>query len=582
MPDAVLIFTFSPVQPFIAEARRAADLFVASNIIVKLARAAAKVIKNYGSLVYPSAPDGDVPNKIVALAPWEKIKAVAKEGEKGLLCEWEQITNTAKNEIKGRGPVPDKLWQEIWERQTSHLWEIYWSAASLANRTYAEAYKEADRALAGVKRTRIFEAAEEQGLKDSLSGRREALHTKERGARAYWKEIGQHVGAAKLRPNGRERLDALGATKRFCELAAKSFPSTSTIASTDFLIKARDYLSDYRQAIENLLGNHLYSVRKDDKWPYDKWPYDGDLLFMETLSQNRLEDSYGIRPQELMEESIRKARQELGQVYKKLNAVPSPYYSLIVLDGDSMGERIDGCLKEEDPKEAHRNLSERLLEFSKSIGQPVEEKYTGYLIYNGGDDVMVLAPLSQTLNSVHFLSKEFKKITGGTASAGVAVAHHLYPLDAVLRAARAAEQKAKKVTDKAAVCVRVMKRSGEKFDVCSPWKAMGDNFDRLVMFFKENMLPSRFAYEAMEQSQVVNPLEDSKIRNAVLKRLVKRHKTNKLAEPDQLVNQLDQWAADLDEYLPKEEQNGCKIPQGFVELSRWLVLARFVAQGGSE
>ncbi|MER3437544.1 MAG: hypothetical protein C4346_08095, partial [Chloroflexota bacterium] len=26
MPDAVLTFTFSPVQPFIAEARRAADL----------------------------------------------------------------------------------------------------------------------------------------------------------------------------------------------------------------------------------------------------------------------------------------------------------------------------------------------------------------------------------------------------------------------------------------------------------------------------------------------------------------------------------------------------------------------------
>ena len=40
MPDAVLIFTFSPIQSFIAEARRASDLYVGSQILVRLAKAA--------------------------------------------------------------------------------------------------------------------------------------------------------------------------------------------------------------------------------------------------------------------------------------------------------------------------------------------------------------------------------------------------------------------------------------------------------------------------------------------------------------------------------------------------------------
>ncbi|MDH7578754.1 MAG: type III-B CRISPR-associated protein Cas10/Cmr2 [Bacillota bacterium] len=571
MLDAVLIFAFSPIQPFIAEARRTTDLFVASKILVQLAHKAGKAIGNHGTLVYPAALEGDVPNKIVALVPWEKVKVAAEEGKGSLLREWERIANTAKHALEKMGPPPDEVWYEIWERQTSRLWEVYWSAANLTGRSYAGAYKEADRVLAGVKRTRAFEAAEECGLKDSLSGRREALHTGRLNAKEYWTEVGKHTGAAKLRLEGRgERLDSIGATKRFCELAqaARGFPSTSTIASTDFLSKARPFLADYRQAIEKLLGNHLYLVPQDSDWPYD-----GDLLFIETLSQGRLQDSYGVKVQ-LSQELIQEARKKLREIYKKAESKPSPYYGLIVLDGDNIGKKIDECLKENNPEEAHRNFSNRLGEFSSQVRIIVEEKHHSHVVYNSGDDVVALAPLSQALPLAQILSEKFKEVTGGTASAGIAIAHHLYPLGTVTQAARDAEQAAKQIKEKASICVKVLKRSGVITEMRSPWENFNQLFFRIIGLFREEgswkpLLAGKFPYDVAQAAHVF-PEADEKFW-AELKRLIKRHRNSQHPEapdPKEWAENLQTWAA--------------KLPLKSGELGNWLVLARFIAQGGIE
>ncbi len=568
MSEAVLIFTFSPIQPFIREARRTADLFVASNILVRLAQAAGEAIKNHGILVYPEIIDDDVPNKIVALVPWEKVRIVAEEGERVLLHEWDRIANTARSKLEKMKPSPDKAWHEIWERQTAHHWEVYWSAANVAGRAYPEAYKEAERALAGVKRTRIFKATEEHELKDSLSGRREALHTANLNARKYWTEVGQDTRAAKkLRPEGRERLDSIGATKRFCELAKENFSSTSTIASTVFLPKAHPFLGDYRQAVGKLLGEHLYSVTQDDIWPYD-----GDLLFVETLTQHRLEDSYGVRAQ-LSQDLLQMAQQKLREVYKKTNSRPSPYYGLIVLDGDDMGKKIDECLKKENPIEAHRAFSKRLGEFSEQV-QTIAKNHSSQVVYCGGDDVLALAPLSQAFSLIQTLSEKFKEITGCTASAGVAVVHHLYPLGEAMQAAREAEKLAKQVPGKASVCVKVLKRSGTTTVVRSRWAEFNRFFNKTICLFTEENeqkapLAGRFAYDLM-QSVYALPEVDEKL-EAELKRLIKRHRNAQHPEapaPQEWAKNLQDWAA--------------KMPSTSFELGNWLVLARFIAKGGNE
>lgn len=571
MNDAILVFTFSPVQQFITEARRAADLFTGSRILVELARAAGEVIGE-DRLIYPRSLDSDVPNKLVARVPAEKAKTIAENAREALLAKWCEIADEARNKLRSSGPTPDQVWEAIWRRQIENLWEIYWAAAPMEGRSYKDAYNEASRVLDGLKRTRNFEASEEDGLKDTLSGRRSALRTGSGDARSYWRSLSQNVSAARLRPDGRERLDAIGAIKRFCRIADRRFPSTSTVASADFLERARDHLAEYRAAVEDLLDGHLCAVRDTDEY----WPYDGDLLYTETLAQKRLGDSYGAM--QIDEEKLSEAQKKLTDIYRDLELRPSPYYAVIVLDGDKMGERIGELLDKDDPIEEHRNFSGKLAEFARSVPDLIENNE--WLIYNGGDDVLLLSPLAKAVPLARKLAQKFQETTRGTASAGIAIVHHLYPLDAALSAARRAEGEAKRVRERNAVCVYVLKRSGGEVHMGSKWDDLGERFDCFVDRFQKKELSSKFAYELLDEARIVTGLEDRGSRSAALRRLLKRHKTRLLSAEGEsiLLDEMRQWADALDETTPFEND----APQGFAELGRWLVLARFVAQGGAE
>jgi CRISPR-associated protein Cmr2 len=580
MTDSLLIFTFSPVQSFIAEARRAADLFVGSEILSRMAAAAGRVLRDKGTLVYPASLEGkDTPNKIVVRVPFEEAEKIAESAKGKLLAEWQGIAGAANTRLGNFQPTPDDEWEGIWKRQIEErpIWEVYWAVCRMegdSKTAYADAYRHASRALDAAKRSRLFVAVEESGLKDSLSGKREALHTEKQNARDYWKKIGPQVKASKLRPEGRERLDAIGAVKRFSDLAERNFLSTSSVAAHEFMARARPFLAAYRPYVEALLGDRRLHVRNDEIWPYDN-----DLLFAETLTKDRLKDSYGLTEPD--EGRLRAVQAALKEIYKNVGPRPTPYYALIRIDGDSMGKHIDGLLESSEPEEAHREFSKALTRFAGAVQRIVEEELgPGFLIYNGGDDVLALAPLAQALPMAQKLAHEFNTITGRTASAGIAIAHHLYPLDAALEAARAAEKHAKKAfgDDKAAVCVRALKRSGETVEVSSQWAALSDNFEKLVAFFSEETLgkgsplSSRFAYDVIRSAYALNEADDKF--EAELKRLLGRHRNDKhpnAPEPKEWAGKLRTWAGSMPEKSEKSE-----------ELGRWLALARFVAGGGRE
>jgi len=582
MTDAILIFTFSPVQSFISEARRAADLFAGSRILYRLANAAATPLQGEGcTLIFPANPNPDhTPNKLVARVPFAQVETIAERAKKALLDEWLRIADGALKELSGYKPEPDETWDAIWNRQVNRVWEIYWAARVIENNDYHTAYKEAGRALDAVKRTRVFDAAEEDGPKDTLSGRRSALRVDGMDARKYWARIGEHLPPAKLRREGKERLDALGAIKRFGELGQESFPSVSTIASQDFLDDARKLLKDYQPLLKDLLGSHLnMPVRMD----FD-WPHDGDLLYLDTLTPQRLEDSYGIDPKRIDTQRLEKARDALRQIQKQVGYAPSPYYAIIQLDGDSMGEKIDQCKD----AEQHRKFSGSLAEFAKQV-RNIVEKHHGTLIYNGGDDVLALAPLSQALPLARALAQTFsERVKGCHASAGIAIAHHLYPLDVALTAARNAEHQAKGVRGeqpKDAVCVRVLKRSGEKPEARSKWDDLPKLQD-VIELFKADLIASKLAYDVLRDAPVVTDLV-SDARQATLRRLIKRHKTDKFNATDDLAECLQKWATALDEQLRKpndetDDDKDKKPAQGYAELGKWLAIARFIAQGGGE
>lgn len=582
MNNSIFIFTFSPVQAFISEARRAADLYTGSQILVELAKAAAEAIGK-DHLIYPALDEqgnlpADIPNKLVANIPFEDCEETAQKAETALRARWKVLATNARENFKFQKDQPfvEEIWQSQIERD-DYLWEIYWTASALQGRTYTTAYQEAENALIAVKFTRLFPQTQEEGFKDTLSGKRRALHSKENDGRKYWQAAvaSGKFTPAKLRPG--ERLDSIGLVKRFRDMETETkeklkpfygFPSTSSVASADFLQGARQFIKNYKSELEKL-GAHLNSftnIREDRDFPYD-----GDLLYLETLVPKRLKDDHRVQYSNgdpCSKEDLSAARQALTELYKVVGAKPSPYYAIIVLDGDGMGEH----LRELD-EQGHRDFSKYLREFSQSVPELVGSR--GFTVYNGGDDVLVFAPLSEAIPLARILADNFHQKTGRTASAGIALSHHLSPLGTALRKAREAEQSAKKLPGKNSVSVFALKRSGEPIQVRSGWKE-SEPLEKMIELFNKDQISSRLPYD-IARSAYALPNADEKFQSD-LRRLIKRHwlqgkEEEKDASSQALSQALHSWAMSF----PKEES-----PTQTESLANWLALARFIAKGGRE
>jgi len=474
MTPSIFIFTFSPIQSFISEARRAADLYTGSQVLVELAKAVAVAIGKE-RLIYPALDEKgdlpqDIPNKLVAKIPWDVCETIAAEARAALLMSWRKLAEDARKEFLAKTGLSFDM--DIWNRQTGedYLWETYWCAAQITDDNYKAAYEQAEQGMAALKFSRPFRQFQEPGFKDTLSGRREALHPVGQDGQKYWLDVGniKTITPITIRPSTdtrpRERLDAIGVIKRFHpQLSEKTvspfrgFPSTSSMAAWVFLECARKFAKDalekHRAQVKAILSHPKYEVRLGDP----DWPFDGDLLYLETLRPKRMESDYG---QSFNDEQLKPARQSLQKLYDALkeqrkllektgdehahtiHTCPSTYYAIIVLDGDGMGEYLR--LLDED---GHRRFSGSLRFFAKAV-PGIAEKHLARVIYNGGDDVLAFAPLDTAIPFAHALANSFQEHTARTASAGIAFAHHLAPFSAALEAAGQAEHWAKRMPAK--------------------------------------------------------------------------------------------------------------------------------------
>ena len=152
------------------------------------------------------------------------------------------------------------------------------------------------------------------------------------------------------------------------------------------------------------------------------------------------------------------------------------------------------------------------------------------------------------------------------------------PSKAVLAAAREAEKKAKNRYGRNALCVSILKRSGEPVVVGSHWETNGRRVVALVKNaiedFAQERLASRFVYELSDQMQSLGKVETSMLQS-LLKHLLKRHHNQKKPLPETKLDTLMAWVEAFEQ--------GEAVEGGAAgELSRWLFLARFITQGGGE
>jgi CRISPR-associated protein Cmr2 len=222
--------------------------------------------------------------------------------------------------------------------------------------------------------------------------------------------------------------------------------------------------------------------------------YDGSLLFASRLLDH------------LKDEPLRRAQRALraflDEVLKDTGFdEPIPYYALLAGDGDFMGKAIEQLATDDE----NRNFSRVLSGFAAEAGAIIG-KHDGAVVFAGGDDVLALLPLHTAVDCAAELARTFRdrlKAFGApgkppTFSAGLAIVHHLEPLEDALALARRAEEKAKALDGKNALAVALDKRSGVPRLVVGHWDEIDVRLGNLAALHRDEVIPDRLAYQLLD------------------------------------------------------------------------------------
>ncbi|MBI2566869.1 MAG: type III-B CRISPR-associated protein Cas10/Cmr2 [Candidatus Schekmanbacteria bacterium] len=550
MSDQLLLVTIGPVQDFIAAARRCQDFWYGSWLLSELGKAAAAgIVDALGGaaaidcLIFPGAlarkslepgSDNAAANRLLARIPGDgaRARAAAEAGQRALQERLQELRQAAFAQV-GRGD-PERVrhfHEQVAEAQVDALIEYCW--VSVPERPgddrYARARTEAERLMAARKNTKLWSqpAWAKAGVpKSSLDGVRESvldesLFDTPRGERLR-RSYGVH---------GSERLCGVGLLKRHGvpaeDGARQRFPSTSHVAALPFMIgverdeqqRGGELAAEWARFTAALADcGALADLPESTRRRSFFGRIDGAVLFPMRLQE------------ELEELGLQTAYEQVHGAYRRFlrcarRGEPVPYYAILLGDGDKMGAVIDA----QRTFASHRELSLALDGFARQAEAVVEQCHGG-LIYSGGDDVLALVPLHTAVACAARLAETFREALDGwqaedgdapTLSVGLAVAHHLMPLDEALALARRAERTAKDDAGRNALAVIVKKRGGAAVSVHGKWEVDAGLVARLEMLATLHRLeavPDRAGYELAGLARLlehVEPGEDRKAMRAI-------------------------------------------------------------------
>ena len=417
--------------------------------------------------------------------------------------------------------------REIWNRQVARFWETIWvlgeepcdgSDGAWLDRRKNWRTHVASREEPG-DHCRIF------GDLQELSGwvRARSSHEAER-QREFWKSLRRRVREVveaadsaeregvfellELRPT--ERLSAPALVKRLfpclpAEIlkdvfgwipqgprrgqgparpaAIRFWPSTAYVAAVPWMRSAWEEVRDRCcRFAGNVRGaSYVQAVAERDSFVRslgqagDFGVIDGQLLFEDALETEIRNAQSDDRKADL--EEIRKALRDLLGAYRRAveskrrgrqikSFTPSPFYALLLMDGDSIGSLLSAATK----AGAAAELSRALAQFGGEVPRIVEH-HDGTLIYAGGDDVQAFLPLTEAIpcavrlhdRYIEAMSEVRTKVpkTDPTISAALVFAHFHVPLSAVIREAHELlDEVAKDGNGRDSIAIAVRKPSG--------------------------------------------------------------------------------------------------------------------------
>jgi CRISPR-associated protein Cmr2 len=510
--EYLLMIHIGPVQDFIATARRSKDLWFGSWLLSELSKAAAQsVVKhennNLDSLIFPAPasidelnPNSDlnVANKIIAVVSQPpSLDAKDDYVQQAVWARLREIRRQAYKFVNG------SYNKEIAKSQVDDFLEYFWVAAPIKSGQYAAAREQAEALMMSRKFTRNFNQVGWGASipKSSLDGIRESVIPEavypNRGDSDEERQTKTDKLFSDYGAKSAERLSGVDLLKRHGFRGHISgFPSTSHIAS----LPLRTHLKDRQELKTDWQAYHAvfpkdFTNQERVPPPFASHPIfeasDGSLLFESRLSEY------------LTEPTLSKAKEQLRKFLKKAadGQEPTPYYALLLADGDHMGEIITA----QKTSDQHRNFSRVLATFAGKA-QEIVAKYSGALIYAGGDDVLAFVPLHTVIDCARDLASTFvddtkkaglkdKSGKHPTFSAGIAIIHHLEPLSDALTLVRQTERVAKGYDGKNALAVSVDMRSGVARTVVGHWDALDTRLKMFATFHRQDAFPDGAAYQ---------------------------------------------------------------------------------------
>lgn len=492
-------FTLGPVQGFVAQARRTRDFWAGSFLLSWLAGAAMQtVIMQRGDIVFPTPDEdylkwlkgqsrgkpprqGGIPNRFKAKVNQDfKPELVVDTVKKA----WEALAETVwqKDLERHCQMYPDT--RQIWDRQIGGFWEITWAIG------------DDDSLLDQRKNWRIQLPPTEAGIKCSvMSGWQElsgliAPNSKE--LNKFWQPLRKDCGRDLAED---ENLCAIAFIKRrfphcFEQVKVKDMPGNWTLHGWPVNAQTPSTLD---LAAANWLAR---TILDNQESTLNRLHQAADALFEPNdCGINRLsfvKEAYKVRAMQHLNSSAvfshvldnkkecpnPSAVRQMKDAIKKLvqPTLPAPFYAILLMDGDSLGELL---------RESGAKVSHALNTFTKAVPDIVYKR-NGFLIYAGGDDVLALLPLEDTLQCAAdirqcYLNAFKTQNLSSTISAAIEYTHVKTPLTRILGDAHhLLDDIAKEGRGRDAIAVRVWKPGGLALEWAMPWeKALTEDSKKL-------------------------------------------------------------------------------------------------------
>jgi len=587
MKHALLLISVGPVQDFIASARRCQDFWYGSELLSRLAKAAAQSLADAfkcEDIVFPGGLKREwlnansdhrisVANKLLVRVPGglAVAKTAGEAAEEAIRHALRERRDSAVEDIrsgmKSAGIDDDAFNEETARTQLDDLLEIMWVAVD-EGASYDDARREAERLLGARKNTKAWtqptwprttnraaDGADVSWPKSALDGARESVLDEALFSKAAT-EGGEATRAENLyeafRVHGTERLCGVGLLKRVGVLHrpyenepdsedADRFLSTSHVAALPFMLRGcdADAFEKYRKTLIALVSKPGEDHRAARKRLYHRvlgvspmktdgfGRADGSILFEGRLAT--IAEELGVDTgSQAGKHKLNAAREALNAFLAACGATPRlpiPYYAILLADGDRMGAAIDATAQHDQ----HAALSRALMEFANEVTTVVENTFDGTRIYSGGDDVLAFLPLHQALACADELRRKFRDRLRGfapsagpppTLSTGLAIVHHIEPMEIGIKLARRAEALAKAEPKNRLAIVRA-KRSATPVEISGSWDAAGGvaplhkRLEAWTRMHREDVLPDGAAFELEKlEGLYADPRDDKEGRNS--------------------------------------------------------------------